>query len=54
LKEYEQHIKRLEEAYEERLHSASLERDHVASERDQLIIALRERNEEMSKIKEES
>ena len=54
LREYEQHMKRLETAYEERIHAIDQERDQVAAERDQLIITLRTRNEEAHNAQEEA
>ena len=52
LRSFESNLKLLEKACDERIHIAALERDHISAERDQLIITLRERNDESLKIKE--
>ena len=51
LRDYEQTMKRLESVYEERMHAIDMEREQVASERDQLIITLRERNDEVERVR---
>jgi adenylate kinase len=47
-------MKRFEVAFEERIQALDQERDQVAVERDQLIITLRARNDEVHRTKEES
>ena len=54
LRDYDSHLKRFEAAFEERIHALDQERDHVAVERDQLIITLRARNDEVHRTKEET
>jgi len=45
-------MKRLETAYEERLHAIDSEMQQISSERDSLIITLRGRNDDVEKLRQ--
>ncbi len=51
MQEFEKHINRIQDTWEERLHSLEQEKNLVSNERDQIIITLRERNEELENLR---